>query len=57
MLTAAMAYLSAIWVMAGIAMALYGLMPRFTFVNCGALLGIINRCYCDPLRSVHGCDE
>jgi len=40
-LAAAMAYLPAIWVMAGIAVALYGLMPRFTFVSWGALLGII----------------
>lgn len=40
-LAAAMAYLPAIWVMAGIAVALYGLMPRFTFVSWGALLGVI----------------
>jgi len=36
-----MAYLPAIWVMTGIAMALYGLMPRFTFVSWGALLAFI----------------
>jgi ABC-2 type transport system permease protein len=36
-----MAYLPAILVMAGIAVALYGLMPRFTFVSWGALLGVI----------------
>jgi ABC-2 type transport system permease protein len=40
-LAATMAYLPAIWVMAGIAVALYGLMPRFTFVSWGALLGVI----------------
>jgi ABC-2 type transport system permease protein len=40
-LAAAMAYLPAIWVMAGIAVALYGLMPRFTFMSWGALLGVI----------------
>lgn len=34
-----------------------GLIPRFTLVSWGALVWIINRCYCDPLRSVHGCDE
>jgi ABC-2 type transport system permease protein len=40
-LAASMAYLPAIMVMAGIAMALYGLMPKLTFVSWGALLGII----------------
>ncbi len=38
---AAMAYLPAILVMAGIAMALYGLIPKLTFLSWGALLGII----------------
>jgi ABC-2 type transport system permease protein len=38
---AAMVYLPAILVMAGIAMALYGLVPKLTFVSWGALLGII----------------
>ncbi len=40
-LAAVMAYLPAILVMAGIAMALYGLTPRLTFLSWGALLGII----------------
>jgi len=40
-LVATMAYLPAIWVIAGIAVALYGLVPKFTFVSWGALLGII----------------
>jgi ABC-2 type transport system permease protein len=38
---ASMAYLPAILVMAGIAMALYGLIPKLTFLSWGALLGII----------------
>jgi len=38
---AAIVYLPAILVMAGIAMALYGLVPKLTFVSWGALLGII----------------
>lgn len=38
---AAMAYLPAILVMAGIAMALYGLIPRLTFLSWGALLGVV----------------
>ena len=36
-LAAAMVYLPAVSVMAGIAMALYGLMPRLTFLSWGAL--------------------
>ena len=40
-LAASMVFLPAIWVMAGIAVALYGLIPRFTFVSWGALLGVI----------------
>jgi ABC-2 type transport system permease protein len=36
-LAAALAYLPAVWVMAGIAMALYGLVPRLTFVSWAAL--------------------
>jgi ABC-2 type transport system permease protein len=39
-LAAAMVYLPAIIVMAGIAIALYGLMPRLTFLSWGALLGV-----------------
>jgi ABC-2 type transport system permease protein len=37
MLVATLAYLPAIWVVAGIAMALYGLVPRLSFVSWGAL--------------------
>lgn len=37
LLIATMVYLPAIWVMAGIAMALYGLAPRLSFVSWGAL--------------------
>jgi ABC-2 type transport system permease protein len=37
LLVATMAYLPAIWVMAGIAMALYGFVPRLSFVSLGAL--------------------
>jgi len=37
LLVATMVYLPAIWVLAGIAMALYGLVPRFSFVSWGAL--------------------
>jgi len=40
-LAATMVYMPAIWVMAGIAVALYGLIPRFTPVSWGALLGVI----------------
>jgi ABC-2 type transport system permease protein len=40
-LAATLAYLPAIWVLAGIAVALYGLIPRFTFLSWGALLGVI----------------
>ena len=37
LLVATMVYLPAIWVLAGIAMALYGLAPRLSFVSWGAL--------------------
>jgi ABC-2 type transport system permease protein len=36
-LVATMVYLPAVWVMAGIAMALFGLVPRLSFVSWGAL--------------------
>jgi ABC-2 type transport system permease protein len=36
-LVATLAYLPAVWVVAGIAMALYGLVPRLSFVSWGAL--------------------
>lgn len=36
-LVATLAYLPAVWVIAGIAMALYGLVPRLSFVSWGAL--------------------
>jgi ABC-2 type transport system permease protein len=36
-LVATLAYLPAVWVVAGIAMALYGLVPRVSFVSWGAL--------------------
>jgi len=38
---ATIAYLPAILVMAGIALALYGVIPKLTFLSWGALLGII----------------
>jgi len=43
LLVATLAYLPAIWVVAGIAMALYGLVPRFAFLSwavLGAFVGI-----------------
>ena len=36
-LVATLTYLPAVWVVAGIAMALYGLVPRLSFVSWGAL--------------------
>ena len=41
LLVATMVYLPAVWVMAGIAMALYGLVPRLSFVSWGALAAFI----------------
>ncbi len=38
MLAAALAYLPAIWILAGIAVALYGLLPRLTIVSWGAFV-------------------
>jgi polyether ionophore transport system permease protein len=40
-LLATMAYLPAVWVMAGIAMALYGLLPRFSVISWGALGAVV----------------
>jgi ABC-2 type transport system permease protein len=37
MLVATLAYLPAVWVVAGIAMALYGLVPRLSFMSWGVL--------------------
>jgi ABC-2 type transport system permease protein len=41
LLVATMVYLPAIWVVAGIAMALYGLAPRLSFVSWGALVTFV----------------
>lgn len=41
MLAATVAYLPAIWVLAGVAVALFGLLPRFTLLTWGVLLSCL----------------